>query len=57
MTEIVENQLEIEDSNSESSRKLAVVTSIKNLLPIAGADRIEIVTFTSNFILHNKEYG
>jgi RNA ligase (TIGR02306 family) len=46
--EVIDNQLELEDSNSESSRKLATITTIKSLEPIEGADKIEVATFSTN---------
>ena len=46
--EIIDNQLELEDSNSDSQRKLATITSSKSLHPIPDADRIEVATFSDN---------
>ena len=48
MTEIIDNQFMREDSNEDSTRKLATIITIRDIRPIEGADRIEIATFTSN---------
>jgi len=42
------NQFDTEDSNDTSQRRLAIVTRIKAVKPIDGADRIECVTFQDN---------
>ena len=46
--EIIANQFEAEDSNDDSPRKLAIITRVKSINPIPGADRIVAVTFTAN---------
>jgi len=50
MSEINEatNEFITEDGLDDTSRALAVITRIKSISPIAGADRIELVTFTTN---------
>ena len=51
LSEKIEQELrdaETEDALDETTRKLAVVTTIKSVSPIAGADRIVAVTFTCN---------
>jgi len=46
MTEQIIDNIDIPEETT--SRKLATITTIKELRPIEGADRIEIATFTSN---------